>query len=400
MSERTVLIVGGGIAGTATAWFLARRGARDVVLIERETRLGSHATAQNAAILRTSMPDEVTERLARESAEFLRAPPAGFAPAPLVDECGIVITSAQREGELDAWEQRLDARARRGVAAETDVERCSGARLREIAPHFAARGAARERRAWLLLREGRIDNAALMSAFERGARRAGVRFELGQRVRELLVERSADGSSPPRVRGVRLADGRALEAETTVIAAGGWAAELGRLAGSRVTLRPTRRHLLVTASDARVNPRWPVVWADEDAFYARPEGGGLMLCACDEVDVEPDRLVAVSEERERVLEKAARLLPEFAGARAARFWAGVRTLTHDDRFVIGGDADVDGLFWVAGLGGHGMTCSAAIGRLAADWIVDGSSAHFAAAHVDPARFARRAGATRPAAARR
>jgi glycine/D-amino acid oxidase-like deaminating enzyme len=396
MSESTVLIVGGGIAGTATAWFLARRGVRDVVLVERETRLGSHATAQNAAILRTSMPDEVTERLARESAEFLRAPPAGFAPVPLVDECGIVITSAQRDGELGAWEQRLDARAQHRVAAGTDVERCSVARVREIAPHFAAR----ERRAWLLVREGRIDNAALMSAFERGARRAGVRFELGQRVRELVVERSADGSSPPRVRGVRLADGRALEAETTVIAAGGWAAALGKVAGSRVTLRPTRRHLLVTASDARVNPRWPVVWADEDAFYARPEGGGLMLCACDEVDVDPDRLAAVPEERERVLEKTARHLPNFAGARLARFWAGVRTLTHDDRFVIGNDADVDGLFWVAGLGGHGMTCSAAIGRLAADWIVDGSSAHFAAAHVDPARFARRAGATLPAAARR
>jgi glycine/D-amino acid oxidase-like deaminating enzyme len=396
MSERTVLIVGGGIAGTATAWFLARRGVRDVVLVERETRLGSHATAQNAAILRTSMPDEVTERLARESAEFLRAPPAGFASVPLVDECGIVITSAQRDGELEPWEQRLDARAQHGVAAETGVERCGGARLREIAPHFAAR----ERRAWLLVREGRIDNAALMSAFERGARRAGVRFELGQRVRELLVERSADRPSAAPVRGVRPADGRALEAETTVIAAGGWAGALGRLAGSRVTLRPTRRHLLVTASDARVNPRWPVVWADEDAFYARPEGGGLMLCACDEVDVDPDRLAVVPEERERVLEKTARHLPDFAGARAAHFWAGVRTLTHDDRFVIGGDADVDGLSWVAGLGGHGMTCSAAIGRLAADWIVDGSSAHPAAAHVDPARFARRAGATLPAATRR
>jgi glycine/D-amino acid oxidase-like deaminating enzyme len=398
MSDRGVLIVGGGIAGVATAWFLARRGASEVVLVEREPLLGRHATAQNAAILRTPMPDEVTESLARESAEFLRAPPSGFTDVPLVDECGIVIASGHGEAELADWEKRLDAHTRRNVGREIHVERLSDARRRELAPHFQAAAAS----AWFVARDGRIDNAALMSAFESGARRAGVRFELGATVRELAVDRAGEQAteSMPRVRGVRLSDGRALDASITVIAAGGWAGALGREAGSRVTLRPTRRHLLVTGSDARVDPRWPVVWSEADPFYARPESGGLMLCACDEVDVDPDRLEVVPDERERVLAKTARHLPRFADVRAQHFWAGVRTLTHDDRFVIGPDADVGGLFWVAGLGGHGMTCSAAIGRLAADWIVDGASAHPAAAHVEPARFARRAAASLQDAARR
>jgi glycine/D-amino acid oxidase-like deaminating enzyme len=386
--EHRILIIGGGIAGLATAWFLARRGARDVVLLERERELASQATAQNAAILRTPMPDALTEGLARESARFLRQPPPGFSPVPLLDPCGMVIASTRAEGERGDWEHRLDARALSGTDGEPpDVERLTPARLASLAPHFEAP----VRRAWLLPREGRIDNAALTYGFESGARRAGVRFESGQAAQKLLVAPARrDSPQRPRVTGVRLADGRVLRADQTVIAAGAWAAELGRAAGSRVALRPTRRHLVVSEVDARIDARWPVVWTDGDPFYARPESGGLMLCGCDEVDVDPDHLETLPEERERALEKTARYLPRFADLRAAHYWAGIRTLTHDDRFVIGRDGDVDGLAWVAGLGGHGMTCSAAIGRLAADLIRVGTSAHPAAAGVDPARFSRRA----------
>jgi glycine/D-amino acid oxidase-like deaminating enzyme len=49
----------------------------------------------------------------------------------------------------------------------------------------------------------------------------------------------------------------------------------------------------------------------------------------------------------------------------------LRTLTSDGRFVIGWDAQVENLFWVAGLGGHGMTTSAAVGELAAELLLGG-----------------------------
>jgi glycine/D-amino acid oxidase-like deaminating enzyme len=384
MSDASILIIGGGIAGLSTAWWLARRGANDVVLVEREPLLGTQSTAQNAAILRTPMPDALTESLAIESARFLRDPPRGFSSVPLVDPCGVVIASVRDDHESAAWERRLDARADASTN-EPDVERLTPARLRAIAPHFDAP----VKRAWLLPREGRIDNAALVSAFESGARRAGARFETGTEVRELVVDRTGERA---RVDGAVLADGRTLRARHTVIAAGGWAAILGRRAGSRVALRPTRRHLSVTAVDARVDARWPIVWTDGDPFYARPESGGLMLCACDEVDVDPDRLEPLVEERERALAKAERYLPRLEGLRVAHFWAGIRTLTRDDRFVVGRDSDVDGLAWCAGLGGHGMTCSAAVGAIAADAILDGESPHPAAHALDPARFSHRADA--------
>ncbi|TDJ69470.1 MAG: FAD-binding oxidoreductase, partial [Planctomycetota bacterium] len=171
----------------------------------------------------------------------------------------------------------------------------------------------------------------------------------------------ADGA----VHGARLTDGPVLEADTTVIAAGGWAGRLGERAGSRLALTPLRRHLLVTQVDGRVDPRWPIVWDERAGFYARPESGGLLLCACDQTEVDPDACVADPGVKATIARKALRLLPGFANAGATHFWAGMRTFAGDADPVIGPDADVPGLFWVAALAGHGMSTSAAVGQRAA-----------------------------------
>ena len=60
----------------------------------------------------------------------------------------------------------------------------------------------------------------------------------------------------------------------------------------------------------------------------------------------------------------------------------------DGRFVIGPDPDLGGLFWVAGLGGHGMTTSAGVGELAARGLVEGALPSPYREAFDPGRFTR------------
>lgn len=368
-----ILIVGGGIAGLSTAWNLARRGARDVLVVEAGDRLGAQATSQNAAILRTPMPDPLGEELGREGADFLREPPHGFADRSLLDPCGLLLVARRGSDGARVWAERLAHRP------STDVRELDLAELRARAPHVESADA----RAFLIPREGRIDVPALIRAFEVGARAAGVRFVTGARVRELVK----DG------RGARLVDGRVLEADRTVLAAGAWAAPLAATAGSRVQLRPTRRHLVVTRASRAVDPRWPVVWRDDDPFYARPEAGGLLLSGCDEADVEPDQLEALPSELARARVLARRHLRVDDALEPARFWAGIRTNAADSRFVIGPDPDVEGLVWAGALGGHGITCAAPVGRIATDWILDANSAHPLARDLDPRRFAQRGSTT-------
>jgi D-arginine dehydrogenase len=391
--ETDVLIVGGGIAGLATAWWLGRRGDRRVVLVEREEQLGTHSSALNAAILRTTDPDPLVSRLAARGAAFLQAPPSDFAPVPLVDPCGLILLAGAGDGGGDGGGNRgEDAEALvdwvERDAAITRAERLSPAALSRLAPHYAARHDV----AFHFPEQGHIDIAALVEGFARGARRAGVEIRTGAKVRELRV-------TGDRVRGVCLDDGEELVAETTVLAAGGWAGELGRAAGSRVALTPIRRHLVVTAHAPRIEAHWPILWHLSDPFYCKPESGGMMLCGCDETAVHPDRCYRDREVLGMIAEKTARHVPALADAGAAHVWCGMRTMCSDGRFALGFDTDLEGLYWVAGLGGHGMVCGPEVGRLASEEITGeesddppfaGPIAELVAGH-QPARLVRPVG---------
>jgi len=366
MRHADVLILGGGIAGLSTAWHVARRGDRRVALLEREPAPGRCSSGLNAAILRTIGTDPVLNEITCHGGEFLRHPPAGFAPVPLLDECGFLLVA-----DGDSAPPLRAALA--GDDLGTEGRELAADELRGLVPHLDPGGAP----TFFFPHDGRIDISALIDGFAAGARAAGAEIATGTEVRELLVEGG-------RVIGARCADGAHWTADVTVLAAGAWAGALGRAAGSRVELRPTRRHLLVTAAADAVDPSWPVIWIERGGFYARPESGGLLLSGCDLVDVDPDDCPADSGVRELIAEKTARYLPAFADAGAAHFWCGLRTLTTDDRFAIGSDPDVEGLFWVAGLGGHGMGAGAEVGRIAAA-LLDGEDEPLAAP-LDPGRL--------------
>ncbi len=366
MSQR-IAILGGGAAGLSTAYFLGRsRADVDVVLLEREASLGAHSSGLNAAILRTLIGDAALRSAGAEGARFLQDPPPGFCDEPLVDRCGLLLPADEGAPALD----RVRAQAPPGLELrEVDADGVRG-----LAPHYGAATAG----GLFSPGEGRIDIHELLLGYARGARAGGVAIETGAEVVDLEV-----GGGAPLT--LLLESGEQIEADTVVIAAGGWAGRLGAKAGSRVALRPTRRHLLSTVPDPAIDARAPIVWTLGDAFYARPESGGLLICVCDEEDVDPDRCVVDLGVREDAARKVARHLPSHAGARVASTWAAMRTFARDRRFLVGPDPDVAGLFWVAGLGGHGMVASAAVGRLAAD-LLRGDTSDPLAAAFDPARF--------------
>jgi len=356
MGARRIVVVGGGIAGAATCWSLARDHGVETVLIERERQPGAHSTARNAAILRSAISDPLLHALARASARFYRDPPQGFATHRVLRPCGVFLCApAEAAEELAAWTE--DPACAEG-ACEVPV-----ARLREAWPLLAP-GIAR---CWRSETDGVLDVHAILQGFLNGAREAGGELRTGVAAVDLLRDR--DG----RVCGVRaigpgLPVPEAIEADAVVLAGGGWAAEPAAAVGLPLPLHPRRRHLLVTSPIAAVNPAAPVTWIFGEEFYFRPESGGVLLSACDEQDVEPalgERTdPAVFDEFAR---KTRRWLPGCADAPVRHVWAAMRTFADDRRFVIGPDPRAQGLYWAAALGGHGISCGYEVGRMAAAW---------------------------------
>ena len=100
MSKDRIIIIGAGMAGVATAYFLALRGQKRIQILEREKIAGNQSTGRNAAILRTMIPDPLLNRIARESAEFYHNSPEGFSSEPLVNCVGVYLAArADRQPE-------------------------------------------------------------------------------------------------------------------------------------------------------------------------------------------------------------------------------------------------------------------------------------------------------------
>jgi glycine/D-amino acid oxidase-like deaminating enzyme len=126
------------------------------------------------------------------------------------------------------------------------------------------------------------------------------------------------------------------------------------------------------------------VWDVSHDIYFRPEGDGLLLCACDQQELPPGDPPVDPAMREVLAQKIHRYMPGLEAVSIHRYWAGFRTISGDGRFVIGWDPQLVGFFWVAGLGGHGVTTSPAVGALAAELLLGGPDRQADA--FSPARF--------------
>ena len=358
-----IAIVGGGIAGLATAYHLARGGARSVTLFEREALVAMHSSARNAAIY-VGLSDRAWGLLSRRTREllddmlgragWLRADAFIYAAA----EEAVLRTEAALAGEAGVPHVML---GRRELEARVPI----------LAGGYAEAG--------LLLPEaGVLDIHAIISHLAQRAEAAGVRIALGRGVARVRV-------SGGRAQGVELIGGELAAADAVVLAPGAWAASLGASCGAALPLQPLRRHLAQLVPAAPVDEHGPTVWAlGGPEVYFRPESGGLLSSPCDEVPWPPSVPPVDAGALETLADRLGKLAPTLSLAAVRHAWACLRTFASDRLPVIGPDPRVEGLYWLAALGGSGMSVGVGAGELLAALLV--GREHPLAAAVAPARL--------------
>jgi 4-methylaminobutanoate oxidase (formaldehyde-forming) len=357
------VVVGGGVGGCAILYWLARLGWSDVLLVERAD-LTSGSTFHSAGLVGQLRGSLSLTKMMMSSVELYRE---------LGDEVGLE-TGWREVGSLRlaSSQERMEELARQAGWAKTfslPLELISAAEAQSLFPPMSTDGVLG---AAYLPSDGYVDPSQLTFALAEGARRRGAEIATQTRVTAIRTERN-------RVIGVET-DRGAVETELVVNAGGMFAGEIGALAGVVVPIVPMAHEYLVTRP-AGVPLDVPTMRDPSLLVYFRGESGGLVMGGYERhpapwgLDgIPPDfngRLLEEDWPRfEELMENALVRVPSLGDMEIVRLINGPEAFTPDGEFILG-PTDVRGFWIAAGFCAHGLAGAGGMGKLVAEWLVEG-----------------------------
>jgi sarcosine oxidase subunit beta len=383
--KHDVIVIGAGIAGAATAFFLADGGI-DVGLIEMD-HPASGPTGRSSAVTHAFYLQSELSRLAIAGVATLKRIPELTGEAKVHTECGMMWACGA--DAAPAWR----AAAERISGEGSKIEALKPDELARHAPDIDLDGIA------LALWEeayGYGDPYGATQALVKGARQRGATVYLNTRV-ERLVQSSG------KITGVETTGRGRLSAPVVVSAAGVWTKPLIAALGHDLPIHVERHVMAVLDGKGRARDFMPFSWCDDLLCnYARPDGDRVILAgvwagggtgirhqtiARPEIVPDPDFYRADTDESE-CIDALGFLLPRFPrlaelGVRPG--YAGLYDMSPDDNPLIGPVPGIQGLIAICGSSGHGFKLGAGVGEEVARLIAEGKSELLAPFRLD--RFA-------------
>jgi glycine oxidase len=350
-----IVVVGGGITGAFTAYFLSRAGI-ETTLIERD-EIAGHASGSNPGGLNPLHGAGIPGPMQQVALDAFRLHEDNWGS---IRELAGIDFSARRTARLHLAVDRQDVEQLERVRKPYDSTPGFTARwverdeLSTIEPGLDR---AVERGLWT---EGnaRVDAATYTRAVARAASALGTAVVKG----EVQGLRRHGG----RVTGVDLRNG-SIGCDGVVIASGPWCGEPARWLGIPIPVEPVKGELLLVAGRGM---RADLAWRNA-AVYGTA-GGEAWLGGTEErvgFDATPS-----SRARAAILERVSHVVPKMRSPRVLRHVAALRPVTRDGIPIVGLAGNLDNACLAVGSGRKGVLLSAAIGRAAADLVTSGSTA--------------------------
>jgi sarcosine dehydrogenase len=359
-----IVIIGGGVIGCSIAYHLARRGVRDVVLLER-LQLTHGATWHAAGLVGQLRSSSNLTRLMRYGAELY-----GTLESQTGQATGWHRSGSLRLASSAARWQELQRSATMAKGFGFHVELIGPREARELFPLLEAAGVVGA--AWIE-GDGYVDPASLTSAYAAGARQGGVTLLQGVRVSGLRTQRR-------RVTTV-VTDAGEMQTECVINAAGMWGGEIAAMVGTRVPACAVEHQYLVTDKTDRIPAGLPSLRDPDGNFYVKPEPGALAVGGWESNtrpwgasgirhDFGPELLQPDFDRFAPLAEAAAARIPVLGDVGIRQMINGPIPITADGEPVIGLSPDLDNFYLCCGFT-SGIAASGGAGWVMANWVVDG-----------------------------
>lgn len=364
-----IVIIGGGVMGASAAYHLAKRGVKNIVLLEKESHFGTGATGRCAGGVRYQFSTEINVTLSIHSLPMIENFKEELGQDPGYRKYGYLLV-ATNEPIVKEFEHNAAMQNRLGVQTEL----LSGDEVRKRLPLMrfddALAGTFHHK-------DGTADPNSIVMGYVNAAQKLGVTALTGAEVIGITV-------GGGEVRSVKTNLGE-VEARTVLDAAGPWSGLVAQMAGIQIPITPLRRQMFTTNPLKEVPQDFPFVIDFAQSLYFHREGEGLLVGMSNPNET-PGYDQNVDEDFELVnLEAAIQRMPLLEKASRASHWAGLYENTPDAHPIYGA-TDVKGFLLCTGFSGHGFMHGPISGKLMSEFILDGKFSSVDVSTLDLKRF--------------
>ena len=365
-----VVIIGGAIMGSSTAWFLTENPDFNgsVLVVERDPTYALAATSLSCSCLRQQFSDPLNVRISQFTADYIANLRHCLGGDPRVPDLKIRSFGYMylADSENFAATLRQNHQIQRAAGAATQL--MTPDQIRQDYPFYNV--------ADIVLgsinrhNEGYFDGSTIFEWWRRLARERGVEYVSNEVV---ALSRNAAGR---RIESVTLKSGEVIGCGQVVNASGTRAARIAALAGiSDLPVEPRKRYTWIFAAEKPLDRDLPLT-IDPSGVFVRENGGGSYMAGGhpdfdpaadpDDFTMDPDLWL------DHIWPVIATRIPQFEAIKVTSEWAGQYDYNLlDQNAVTGPHPQIENFLFLNGFSGHGLQQSPAMGRGTAEWLTYG-----------------------------
>jgi len=355
MKRNDVVVIGAGIIGASTAYYLSKSGV-DVTLIDgKGCNASGIASSATAGGIRHQGRVTVEIPLALYAIKFWK---------DLEEELGADLHYRQDGMTMVTDDEshipHLEERVAREQSLGLDIKMIYGSDMKEMIPGLSP----------LMLAgsycplDGHADPMRTINALVVAARRLGAKVKWHCPVKSLVTEND-------RIIAVRTLKGD-IPCQNVVLAAGAWSKPIAAAVGVELPIRPFGLQMMVTVSRSHTLNQ-VLAWVGHGISLKQVPSGGFVIGGGwpghAELDTYRTRLNPGSMAKSAQI--AVRLFPSLASVPVVRAWVGIEAFCIDETQILGPVTGIEGLILATGFSGHGFALGPGVGSLIADYLTSG-----------------------------
>ena len=341
------VIIGAGISGVSIAWNLAKKGVKDIVVIDKSYLTGG-ATGRCGAGVRQQWGTKLNCELAKASIDFFEhaKETLGYDGDLEFKQDGYLIL-ATTEAEDKYFSENVVLQNSLGIPSK----KLTKEEALEVVPHLDP---TKFISATFCPTDGHLNPFTTTDAYYKAAKKLGVKFFFREKVEQILTEAG-------EIKAV-ITNNRTITTSNVINAAGGYSREVGLLAGVDIPVYSEKHEILVTEAVEKI--QGPMVMSFSKNIYCQQVPHGSFIMGRSEPGIEKNHSITSSWHfLDEMSKTVCELMPLIGELRVIRQWAGLYNMSPDRQPIISKIDELKGFYVACGFSGHGFMFAPITGEL-------------------------------------